>query len=259
MVSKDTFTDEFLIALSNWQNGWRENQEKRRMIADELVKQCEGLSFEFKEVTARCYRKRFINEGEVIPIILDNDFFEGIASWSEEKDHLKGFKGIVRPSSKFVMLFNHKPISDEVVVNIVRLWKNKQFQEAAADLNRRNPGAVKALFYFKDTQSEVVLRSTLRGTEIEDIVGVSNSFEEICDMGGIPEERREELSIKYAKDPEGLPIEVPTFAGSKATKEAIRKTIKKMKDTLQFARENNVLVNWSRVARPHEDDLKHRK
>jgi hypothetical protein len=259
MTSKDTFTDELLIALSNWQNGWRESQARRRSIADKLVEQCKELPEEFKAVSENCYRKRFINEGEVVPIILDNDFFEGIASWTEKKACAKGFKGIVRPSSKFVMLFNHKPLPDEIVVNIVRLWKDKQFQEAADDFKKKNQEAVKALFHFKDLQSEVVLRSTLRGSEIEDIVGISNSFEEICNMGGIPEEKREELSIKYAKNPEGLPIEVPTYAGSKATKEAIRKTIEKMKDTLLFAKENNVLVNWSRVAIPHKDDLKHRR
>lgn len=259
MNNKDLFTDALLIALSNWQNGWRESQERRRLIADELVKQCEELPAQFKEVKARCYRKRFINEGEVVPIILDNDFFEGLASWTENKDYARGFKGIIRPRSKFVMLFNHKPLSGEVVVNFVRLWKDKQFQEAAEDLKSRNPDAVSALFHFKDSQSEVVLRSTLRGSEIEDIVGLSSSFEIICDMGGIPEEEREELSIKYAKNSKGLPIEFPTFAGSKATKKVIRKTIKKMKDTLQFHKENNVLVDWSRVAKPHKDDLKHRK
>ncbi len=259
MTNKNVFTRDFLVALSNWQRGWSENQVERRKIADELVNQCEQIPEKFKKVSEYCYRKRFIIDGEIVPILLDNDFFEGIASWTADLDYAKYFKGIVRPDTKFVMVFKHKPKPEEVIVNIIELWKDDNFKKAATEFREEDSERAEALFNFKDYQSEIILRSTLKGTEIIDIVGVSSSFEELCDMANIPEENREKLSIQYARDPNGIPIEIPTFAGERPTKEAIQKTLIKIKETFETARLNNVPIDWSRVAKPHKDDLKHRK
>ncbi|GEM_PF-2872674 len=59
------------------------------------------------------------------------------------------------------------------------------------------------------------------------------------------------------KDNEGLPLKVPAYVGSKGTKEATRKTIEKMNNTIRFATVNNLAVNWSRVAMPPQDVFKH--
>ncbi|GAB3175529.1 hypothetical protein [Telluribacter humicola] len=185
-------------------------------------------------------------------------FFEGIASWTKEMEYAKKFKGIVRSSTKFVMLFKHVPTPNEVVVNIISLWQDTKFVEAVQKFKEDDPEASKALFNFKDFQSEIILRSTLKGTEIEDIVGVSSSFEALCDMAGIPEEKRQELSIKYARDPNGIPIELPIFAGQRPTTVAITKALNKFKDLLEAAKETNVFVDWSKSAKPHEEDLKHK-
>lgn len=259
MTNEYEFSRDFLVALSNWQRGWAENQVARRSIADNLVKHCEQIPEKFKKVDGSCFRKRFIIDGEIVPILLDNDFFEGIASWTASVDYAKKFKGIVRTDTKFVMVFEHQAKPEEVVINIIELWKDENFKKAATEFQKDDNEAAMALFNFKDYQSEIILRSTLKGIEIIDIVGVSSSFEELCDMAGIPEEKREKLSIQYARDTTGLPIEIPTFAGTRPTKEAVKKTLIKIKETFETARQNNVLIDWSRVAKPHEDDLKHRR
>ena len=253
------FSRDFLVALSNWQRGWSENQVERRKIADNLVKQCEHIPDKYKKVDGTCFRKRFIRDGEMVPILLDNDFFEGIASWTADLDYAKYFKGLVKPDTKFVMVFEHQPKPEEVVINIIELWKDDNFKKAVSEFEKDNSEGAKALLYFKDYQSEIILRSTLKGNEIIDIVGVSSSFEELCDMAGIPEEKREKFSIQYARNPTGLPIEIPTFAGQKPTREAIKKTLVKIKETFETARQNNVLIDWSRVTKPHEDDLKNKR
>lgn len=258
MNDKNIFSKDFLIALSNWQRGWAENQERRRQIADELVKQCENIPAKFKTVSHCCYRKRFILEGEIIPILIDNDFFEGIASWTKDKDYAKKFKGIIKPNTKFVMLFKHTPQPNEIVINIISLWEDEAFKKAVEEFKNEDYEAAKPLINFKDYQSEIILKSTLKGTEIEDIVGISSSFEDLCDMANIPEDKREELSIKYARNPDGLPIEIPTFAGTRPTKEAIINTLIKFKETLETAKTNNIFVDWSRAAKVHQDDLKHK-
>lgn len=259
MTNDYEFSRDFLIALSKWQRGWAENQVERRKIADNLVEQCEQLPDKYKKVDGTCFRKRFIRDGEIVPILLDNDFFEGIASWTADLNYAKKFKGIVRPDTKFVMVFEHQPKPEEVIINIIELWKDDNFKKAVSEYDKEDSEGAKALLNFKDYQSEIILRSTLKGDEIIDIVGVSSSFEELCDMAGIPEEKREKLSIQYARNPTGLPIEIPTFAGKRPTREAINKTLIKIKETFETARQNNVPIDWSRVAKPHEYDLKHRR
>jgi len=259
MTNGYEFSRDFLVALSIWQRGWAENQVSRRSIADNLVKHCEQIPEKFKKIGSSCFRKRFIIDGEIVPILLDNDFFEGIASWTVNFNYAKYFKGIVRPDTKFVMVFEHLPKPEEVVINIIELWKDENFKKAAAEFQKEDSEAAKALFNFKDYQSEIILRSTLKGSEIIDIVGISSSFEELCDMAGIPEGKRERISIQYARDPTGLPIEIPTFGGTRPTREAIKKTLIKIKETFETARQYNVPIDWSRVAKPHEDDSKHRR
>ncbi|WP_452233058.1 hypothetical protein [Lacinutrix sp. MEBiC02595] len=258
MINKNIFTRELLIAISDWQRGWSEVQERRRLLADELVIQCEKLPKEFKQVNGSCYRKRFINSKELIPILIDDDFFEGIASWTESLDYAKGFKARIRNEEKFVTVFKHRPLPQEVVVNIVALWKDEQFKKAAEEFRIEDETASKPLFHFKDDQSEIILKSTLKGTEIEDIKGVSSSFEVLCDKANIPEEKREELSIRYSKDPNGIPIEFEYFAGSRATKEAIKNTLNNFKEKIESAKANNGNINWSGAATPHIGDLKHK-
>ncbi|GCC50347.1 hypothetical protein SanaruYs_05620 [Chryseotalea sanaruensis] len=255
---EEIFTRDFLLALSKWQNGWAENQEERRKIADELVRQCEKLAQKFKTVNHPCYRKRFIKSGELIPILIDNYFFEGVASWTKDIEYAKWFKGRVKPDVKHVMVFKHLPLPQEIVVNIMSLWEDEEFKKVAEIFKTEDREASRALFNFKDNQSEIVLRSTLKGNEIEDMVGISSSFDELCDMAGIPDDKREQLSIKYARDPNGLDIEIPIFGGARPTKEAIQKTLIAFRELMETSRKNNTYVDFSKTAIPHADDLKHK-
>jgi hypothetical protein len=261
MYKKDyseLFNEAFLTALSNWQNGWKENQIKRRELADKLVEACEFLPKEFKECNKACYRKRFIVGGEIVPIILDDTFFEGIASWSFDIDFTKNFKGLVNPATKFAMIFKHIPHEGDVIVNICELWKNNQFKKSVKVLNDSNPEIAKPLLNFKDLQSEIILRSNLRGSDIQHIVSMSSSFEEIFDMANIPENKREEFSIKYARDTDGIPIELPIYASERATSDGVANTISKMKALISNAESNNMPI-YNLIHNPHKEDLKHKK
>jgi hypothetical protein len=231
---EDLFNDGFLTSLSNWQRGWAERQSNRREIADKLISQCGKLPDEFREFKGLCYRKRFILRGEVVPILLNNDFFEGIASWSSNLNYAEGFKGIYREDSAFVAVFEHKPFPNEVVVNIISLWQNDDFKNAVKKFEKERPEDAKPLLNFKDSQSEIILRSTLKGNEIVNIVGTSSSFDEICDMALIPEKDRDKLSKDYAKN--GIFIRMPIFAGIQPTKRAIQEAIFRMNQRLSFAR-----------------------
>lgn len=250
------FTEEFLRALANWQRGWSENQDSRRIIANELVVQCENLPAKFKHINKPLYRKRFLIRGEIVPIMLHGQLQEGIASWTTDLDYAKGFKGLCREGVKFAVVFMHKPIKDEVIANLILLWKNKNFIAAVAKFKQNYPDDAKPLLNFKDSQSEIILKSTLRGEEIEDIVGISHDFDELCDMANIPDEERESISKKYESDLTNIPIYVPTFAGRRATKASVKATIAKMKESIKYWNDNNIPIIWPDIS-VHIDDLRH--
>lgn len=252
------FSDDFLKALSNWQKGWGEDQDKRRELADTLVKECESLSKKFKKCNKFCYRKRFIVGNEIVPIIIADEFFEGIASWTMELDYAKNFKGLVKPMTKFAVIFKQIPKKTDVVVNIVELWKSKAFRQAVKELDEKSPEIAYPLLNFGDSQKEVILRTTLKGSQIEHIVGISNSFEKICDMANIPEEKREELSIEYSKNPNGIPIELPIYTSKKGTKKAVQKSLQMIKQLIDEAQKNNIPV-YNLNYESHIEDLKHNK
>lgn len=252
----ELFNRDFLGALSDWQKGWNEIQDKRRELADKLVKVCENIPVEFRVCDADCYRKRFIVDGEIVPIILNDNFFDGITSWTLDLNFTKNFKYLIKPETKFAIIFRQKPIIKDIVVNIASLWQNDHFKRAVDNLHQKEPDIAYPLLNFKDFQSEIVLRTTLRGSEIEHIVGISSTFEEICDKGGIPEIEREALSVKYARDPNGIPISFPTYASNSATREAVKKTILCMKVLIEDARQNDVEI-YNLVYEPHPEDLKH--
>ena len=143
---QNSFSRELLLALSNWQNGWWENQDTRRIIADELVKECASLSLDYRTANVPCYRKRFIAFGELYPILMENGFFEGIASWTADDNLARSFKGIIRPDTSFVMVFEHYPKPEEVIVNISSLWENENFENSANQFKLDEPEKSKALF-----------------------------------------------------------------------------------------------------------------
>lgn len=254
---KKIFNYDFLKALSDWQKGWAEIQSIRREYADNLVKVCNDLPDEFKICNEECYRKRFIIGKEIVPILLDDNFFDGIGSWTLDLNCAKEFKYLFKEFTIFAMIFKHRPQPNEIIVNICELWKNEDFKEAVKNLNEESPEIAYPLLNFKDFQSEVILRTTLKGSEIEHIVGTSSSFEEICDMGNVPENEREELLKRYNEDPNGIPIEFPIFASSNATKKAVKNTINKVKSQIDEAKQNNVPI-YNLTCEPHPDDLKHK-
>lgn len=60
-----SFTNGLMLALSNWQKGWRENQEKREQLSKELLAAVKNIDGKFKQVSTACYRKRFLHKGEL--------------------------------------------------------------------------------------------------------------------------------------------------------------------------------------------------
>ncbi|MBX9637168.1 MAG: hypothetical protein K2Q45_06420 [Nitrosomonas sp.] len=221
-----SFSDELMIALANWQKGWRENQDKRELLSKELLRSSENLDKKFKSVTTTCYRKRFLHSGELVDIVLKDEKIEGVVSWTTNKEFAERFKGLKKPDAVSGAIFEHIPSSNEVVVNICELWKDSNFIAAANDFNNRYPTVAEPLFHFKDTQGEVVLTSPLKASEIIALTGASSPFDDLCDQAGIPEEQRDDLFtqlVKIGKTPSEL-----RYTSKESAQRIIENTIRKI-------------------------------
>lgn len=187
------FSDELLSAVGAWQNGWREQATRRLLLADDLQKASEGLHIRFRTVSSPCYRKRFLHEGELVALLVENCRDEGIVSWTTDIQFAERFKGVYRASAVSGAIFKHTPNSEEVVLNISALWADVEFENAASDYAKRNGKFASALINFQDTQGEVVLTAPLKGSEIIALTGASSPFDEICDDLNIPSDHRDQL------------------------------------------------------------------
>lgn len=194
-----SFSDELMIALANWQKGWRENQEERERLSSELLNAVQNIDKKFKSVSNACYRKRFLHHGELVDIVLKDEKNEGVVSWTIDQEFAERFKGLQKSDAVSGAIFEHTPNEDEVVVNICELWKDAEFIEDANKFKEKHPDDAKPLFHFKDTQGEVVLTSPLKASEIIALTGASSPFDDLCDQAGIPETQRDELFTKLVQ------------------------------------------------------------
>jgi hypothetical protein len=190
------FTDELLDALGAWQRGWREDMALKKPIEDKLVAEAAKLPDRFKAPPDVCYRKRFLNKGDMEPLIMFGGLDDGVASWTTDREFAKDFKGIVRPGAVTAAYFAHKPDRDEVIVNVPALWADVEFVKAAEDYRDRSGREAAALFNFGAKQGEIVLHARLHDSEIRGMVGVAPYFEDFCNQVGIAEGARDEIFKK---------------------------------------------------------------
>ncbi|WP_177337267.1 MULTISPECIES: hypothetical protein [Klebsiella pneumoniae complex] len=232
------FTDEFFFALSNWQNGWREDQNKRDLLANDLLDTAQCLDKKFKSVTSPCYRKRFLHQGELIEIVLVDQKHEGVVSWTLDKKYAEIFKGLFKVDAVSAAIFEHIPTESEVVVNLCELWKNSDFIEAATHFQKRYPENAIPLFHFKDSQSEVILTSPLKGSEIIALTGVSSPFDALCDQAGIPDDSSRNNLFSELVESGNYPGEL-RYTSKESAQRIIANVILKVENSIKEFKQNS--------------------
>ncbi|MEW5677382.1 hypothetical protein ABGT15_13810 [Flavobacterium enshiense] len=195
MGKKIEFTNELLSAIAEWQKGTRWDQDKRRDNVDLLIAASAYLPVKYKTTDNQtCYRKRFLNKGELIPI-LEDGFIEGITSYSlslsKAKEIARG--ELVNPDKTFCVIFFKNPKNDEVIINLNKLFKSNNFKIAVARYKKIDVEKWKVLDNFQDKQQEVILKSKLHMSNVYQIAGKASTFEGFCDLLGIKEEDQEQF------------------------------------------------------------------
>lgn len=205
-----SFSSDFLTALGTWQCGWREDKGTRERITQSLLNviETESLPDTVRSVDGECWRKRFLvannpqNGGDMVPLILDGQIQEGVASWTLEREVAYNFKGLLQLDCQGriaigsqAAVFRRTPAQNEVILNISALWQSPGFEDAVQEfVSRTSEGsneelkkAASGLRNFgpqANWQAEVILNAPLCRNEVEAIVGRSSSFEDLCELAG---------------------------------------------------------------------------
>ena len=229
-----TFTTQFFTALNNWQKGWGEDQELKTEFEKELKIQCKELPEKYKIVSEKCYRKRFIQKGELVDVFYNNEKNEGLTSWTTDIRYAEFFKGKFRYNAVTAAIFEHTPVRSDVILNINELWNCIEFTTQLEQFRINNQDKCDAIYHFKDIQKEVILEVPLRGNEIYALTGMSSTFDDICDKANIPEEERPKAFKKLIDD--GALIEEVTYVRGAAARNAINNAIWKFHEMLEDIR-----------------------
>jgi hypothetical protein len=123
-----------------------------------------------------------------------------VASWTTDQRFAERFKGLARDGAVSAANYCHSPLPEEVIVNVGELWQCREFATDAQAFRERHPDDAKALFHFREGQSEVVLTAVLKGSEIVALSGAASPFDEVCDAEGIAEGERDALFRKLVED-----------------------------------------------------------
>jgi len=230
------FSDDFLNILGAWQKGWKEDQAVRLQLAEKLKSAVKTIPDEFKQINQSCYRKRFLHHGELFEIIMVDEKYEGLTSWTIFQKYAENFKGLQKPDAVSAAIFEHVPEEHEVILNISALWQSKPFICAAEKYKENNGENSSAIFHFKASQGEVILSAPLKGSEIVALTGASSPFDELCDKADIPENERDEY-FKKLIDIEQYP-EILKYTSKEGTQRVIQNTIKLMEKKIEEAKQS---------------------
>jgi hypothetical protein len=235
------FTEKFLEALGAWQNGWAEDQARKDSLALALTKEASSLPLQYRSVSVPCFRKRFLHKGEMMDIVFGDSRDEGLASWTTDRTFAERMKGLVRPNAVSAAIFRHLPTDDEVIVNVPALWADPAFGPTVQAYSEQGGKFATALLNFRDTQSEVVLRVPLRGSEIVALSGTSSPFDDLCDRINIADHDRGKV-FKHLLD-SGYYPEEPQYIDPEAAQRVLSRAIQRVSAIMQNTLEATKGIN----------------
>jgi hypothetical protein len=120
------YSRDFITAVALWQNGWREDPEKKAPLASDLLRESRSLPDAAKVVPGRCHRVLLLDKSTISTLFFDGILSESISSWTTDRTLAAKFKNHLR-NDQVEIIFSKQPNPFEVVVNIDNMWRDPEF------------------------------------------------------------------------------------------------------------------------------------
>lgn len=170
------FTLEFLQALNDWQLGGNKVTSEKRGL--ELKKIASTLPPEFRTSSLACFRRIALGKNSVWDLIGENKLTEKISSWTFESQIALSFKGGVPKKGYQGAVFVTTPTLDNVILNIDKLYRDKEFQEAVKMQRPNIKHYSGGIGKYGPVQSEIVLEiSSVNKADLYALGGYSSDRE----------------------------------------------------------------------------------
>jgi len=176
------FTLELLQAVSDWQRGGSDQQNRKR--GQQLKEASVSLPERYRTCSLCCFRQIALPKGGVWELIAEDRLSEKISSWTMDLEVAKKFKGGVPPKGQEYqgVILCTFPQPSSVVVNLQALYRDPDFTEALEREKHNISGYHAGAGRYGFTQSEVVLEvATVTQENVYSLGGHSSSFQRLLD------------------------------------------------------------------------------
>jgi hypothetical protein len=175
------FSLSVLQAINDWQRGGSAKQKKQRGQA--LKEAAVELEPQFRRTSLVCFRQIALDKGHLWKLGDRLHLAETVSAWTQSTEVATTFKGGVPAVGQGYVgvIFMHAPNSDEIVVNLDALYRDREFR-SAIDANRDSiQGFADGIAKYGDSQAELVLDvGSIPLSDVYAFGGHSSSREELA-------------------------------------------------------------------------------
>jgi len=183
-----------LKAINEWQRGGSPKQKDRR--GQSLKETCNSLPDRFRTCEQICYRQEAHEKDRIWQLLANEALPESISSWTVSLSMAKGFKGGVPPAGLQGVIFAITPSTDQVVLNLVEIYADPEFQKACETHRTAIPGFASGIGKYGGSQSEIVLNvERLVTDQVFSYGGFSSSIEDLAALAIGHRPSDEELAL----------------------------------------------------------------
>lgn len=149
------FSRKLVKAVNDWQAGSVGKREKFKAIRSALADQ--PLNRWFTECDEVCYRRTKLTPAAVKKLFLQFVIPEETSAWTTRVQIAAKFKDGPPPPPEPGVIFEHRPSSEEVVLNLERLYEHDQFWPSVEYWEGHHLNLTKGIRRYSSGQHEVIL------------------------------------------------------------------------------------------------------
>jgi hypothetical protein len=182
-LSDNMFPLELLQAINDWQCTGIGNS--KTPIAERLILHSVNLPEKYKQLKSTCYRQVALTGMNSLLLGANMKLPESFSSWTFDKSVAQSFNGGVPAVGYQGVIFaiDNNSSDFSVVINLNELFNDSQFLERCEALKGEITSYSTGIGYFKNSESEVILKvDNLKTSQIWAYGGYSAPKEKLAEM-----------------------------------------------------------------------------